>query len=107
VGLLSYLSRGCDGTSDHNLDGSGDGGGAVPDGQTGVKVADGTAPFEMMVSATSAATWEAPSPEPLGNPSPSPLSTTRTVSASPAYHAVMEAKCQILRVQLDTWARIN
>ena len=53
------LAGGCDGTSDHNLDGSGDGGGAVPDGQTGVKVADGTAPFEMTVNATTAPTWEA------------------------------------------------
>ena len=58
MGLLSYLSRGR--WDERSQSGRiWDGGGPVPDGQTGVKGADGTAPFEMMVSATSAATWEA------------------------------------------------
>ena len=59
MGLLSYLSRGLRWDERSQSGRIWDGGGPVPDGQTGVKVADGTAPFEMMVSATSAATWEA------------------------------------------------
>jgi hypothetical protein len=93
--------------SDHNPDGSGDGDGAAPDGQTGVKAADGTAPFEIKVSATTAPTWEAKDPEPLGDPSLSSLPIPGVVSAAPAYQAVMEAECQILRLPLDAQGRMN